>query len=186
MDYNDVKRMVLEEVDPVLKQKKKKEKMKMRILTAAEFLALIVVIIVVLYLLVGTSTISVNSMYPTLHDGNKVIYLRINQEVQRGDVVSIKMADGSVFVKRVVAVAGDNVSIQQGKVYINGNELEDETAYGETVTDGSQEYPLIVEEEHYYVLGDNREVSEDSRSFGTVSKDQIQGKILFYFGKISR
>ena len=184
MDYSDIKKQVLEDVDPVLKQKKKKEKLKMRIMTAAEFLILIAVIVIALYLLVGTSTISGNSMYPTLHNGDKVLYLRINQEIQRGDVVSIEMEDGSIFVKRVVAVAGDNVNIQRGKVYINGNEPEEETAYGETVADGSLEYPLVVEEGHYFVLGDNRELSEDSRAFGTVSKDQIQGRILYYFGKI--
>lgn len=68
-------------------------------------------------MLMGISTVQGNSMYPTLHDQDVVIYKRKNTEYRVGDVVAIKRPNGEEYVKCIVAVAGDTVNIQNGKIY---------------------------------------------------------------------
>ena len=80
-----------------------------------EFVALIVGIMIVFYMLTGISTVQGNSMYPTLHSGDRVIYNRRTADYKAGDVIVLKRPDGEEFVKRIVAVAGDTVNIQNGK-----------------------------------------------------------------------
>ena len=71
----------------------------------------------------GISTVDGNSMYPTLHDKDIVIYNRRCKEYKAGDIVAIARPSGEDYVKRVIAVAGDMVNIQDGKVYVNGEFL---------------------------------------------------------------
>ena len=157
MEMNEIKQKVLEDVDPEIHRLKKKERRKYRALVTVEFVALIAGIMIVFYMLMGISTVQGNSMYPTLHSGDRVIYNRRTADYKAGDVIVLKRPDGEEFVKRIVAVAGDTVNIQNGKVYVNGEEE---------------------------ILGDNREVSEDSRMFGAVSLDDVKGKIVWYMGKL--
>lgn len=81
------------------------------------------------------------------------------------------------FVKRVIGIAGDTVDIKDGKVYVNGKELEEPYIKGDTDTRGL-EYPLVVPEGKLFVLGDNRGYSKDSRNFGCIDKGMIEGKVL--------
>lgn len=101
-------------------------------------------------------------------------------------VIVLKRPDGEEFVKRIVAVAGDTVNIQNGKVYVNGEEKKLDGPVGETKAsdEGDVEYPVTVQDDQVFVLGDNREVSEDSRMFGAVSLDDVKGKIVWYMGKL--
>jgi len=82
------------------------------------------------------------------------------------------------LVKRVIGVPGDEVDIRDGKVYINGEVLEEPYTIGQT-TKREISFPVKVPEGKYFVLGDNREASRDSRSFGFIDKDQIEGKAVF-------
>lgn len=65
-------------------------------------------------------------MYPTLRDKNVVVYKRMNSEFRQGDIVALKQPDGTEYVKRVIAVAGDTVNIQGGEVYVNGEKVGDQ------------------------------------------------------------
>jgi len=86
-------------------------------------------------------------------------------------------------VKRIVAVAGDTVNIEGGVLYVNGAEVDYNFTIGKTSSEGnSVAYPLLIQENEVFVLGDNRENSEDSRSFGPVSISDIKGRLLWYFG----
>lgn len=185
MEIDAIKKKVLEDVDPRIKEIKRKEERRTRLITTVQFLALIVIMLLVFYILMGISTVDGDSMYPTLHDQNKVIYMRSVQEYQPGDIVVVNRPGGEEYVKRIVAVAGDTVNIQSGKLYINGQEREFEADFGETDWMSQElEYPVQVGVSEVFVVGDNREISEDSRTFGPVSTDDIAGKILYYFGKI--
>jgi signal peptidase I len=85
-------------------------------------------------------------------------------------------------VKRVIAVAGDVVDIRGGELYVNDELVENCYGTGETLKqDGAVLYPYTVREGNVFVLGDNRLVSVDSRSFGEVNRIQIRGKIIFCF-----
>lgn len=184
MEIDEIKQKVLEDVDPESRRQKKKERRRYRALVTLEFVGLIAVIMLLFYMIMGISTVQGNSMYPTLHNGDRVIYNRRNADYKAGDVIVLKRPDGEEFVKRIVAVAGDTVNIQNGKLYVNGEEEKVEGAIGETkpADEGEVTYPLTVEDNQVFVLGDNREVSEDSRSFGAVSLDDVKGKIALYLG----
>ncbi len=89
------------------------------------------------------------------------------------------------LVKRIIAIPGDEVDIRNGKVYLNGNELKEDYAKGVTYKREVQ-FPLKVEEGQYFVLGDNREVSKDSRSIGVIEECQIEGKAVFRIWPLSK
>lgn len=129
------------------------------------------------------STVRGSSMQPTLEEGE---WLFINKTIRyagtpgRGDVVVIKESDGDslhpYLVKRVVAVAGDEVYIRSGKLYVNEQEVQEDYT-DSTIEDGWFE-PYTVAANHLFVMGDNRHryASKDSRSFGAVSLAQVEGK----------
>ncbi|NLK87006.1 MAG: signal peptidase I [Clostridiaceae bacterium] len=89
------------------------------------------------------------------------------------------------LVKRVIATAGDEVDIRDGKVYINGKELMEPYVRGETYQ-REQSFPIKLKDGEFFVLGDNREVSKDSRTFGTIDRRQIEGKAVFRFWPLDK
>lgn len=89
------------------------------------------------------------------------------------------------LVKRVIATAGDEVDIRDGKVYINGKELMEPYVRGETYQ-REQSFPIKLKGGEFFVLGDNREVSKDSRTFGTIDRRQIEGKAVFRFWPLDK
>jgi signal peptidase I len=147
----------------------------------------------VLYLLYSYVTrpflVQGNSMTPAYIHNEIVItsILRGNsQSLQRGDVVIFEspVDPEKKLIKRIVGMPGETVSIQKGELYINIDKL-DEKAYlpAETVTkEGSflrEGYLFIIPRNHYFVLGDNRRDSEDSRAWGAIRAKDIIGKIRF-------
>ena len=84
------------------------------------------------------------------------------------------------LVKRVIGLPGDEVDIRDGSVYVNGARLDEPYVKGTTYA-REISFPVTVPEGKYIVFGDNREVSKDSRSFGFIDRDQIEGKALFRF-----
>lgn len=151
---------------------------------AKKFVVLLIVVFAVFRLAIGFSLVKGDSMEPTLESGNLVLYNRLDKDYQRGDVVSVRVPAGEYYVKRVIAIEGDTVDLKDGKVYINGSLLEEPYAEGETYEEaGAVVYPYTLEENQVFVMGDNREVSMDSRAFGAVSERQIKGKLLLYAGK---
>jgi len=94
------------------------------------------------------------------------------------------MASGEYYVKRVIAAGGEEVDIKDGMVYVNKKKLNEPWAEGETFEEtGAVIYPYKVRNGNVFVLGDNRNVSVDSRAFGEVSKRQIKGRIMLRMGK---
>ena len=92
------------------------------------------------------------------------------------------------YIKRVIALPGEHIQIKDGKVYINGNELqEDYLVEGvETRSQGGQFIDLIVPEGTVFVMGDNRGNSGDSRIFGCIPYDKIEGKVVFRFWPLNK
>ncbi len=121
-----------------------------------------------------------NSMTPTLSEGNIVVTVKTT-EFQPGDVIAFYY-NNKLLVKRVIAGPGDWVDIaDDGTVYVNGKELEEpyleEKALGETNID----YPYQVPEDRWFVMGDHRSVSLDSRTkaIGPIAEEQIVGKLVW-------
>jgi signal peptidase I len=135
--------------------------------------------------------VSGDSMYPTFKNGEYIltnlIALRTNG-VNRGDViVFIAPPDPEKdFIKRVIGLPGDRVELENGFVYINGKELNesaylhsDVRSYGGAYLKDNE--PITVPPNDYFVMGDNRPFSSDSREWGLVARNMIIGKSFFVY-----
>jgi len=130
------------------------------------------------------------SMMPSLDDQerifvNKFVY-RL-ESIQRGDIVVFRYPrDASKsYIKRVVGLAGDHIRIDDGLVYVNGNPLEE--GYVPSEFADQRSYPEIVVSAHsYFVLGDHRSMSNDSRDFGPVNRNYIYGKAVFGYWPVDK
>ena len=143
------------------------------------FITVIAVFIIVFRFVIGLSVVGGDSMYPTLKDGQLVIYNRMAGSYQEGDVVAMRVPSGDFYIKRVAAGGGRTVDIHDGALYIDGEAAADEHANGATEEEtGAVIYPYKVRDGNVFVLGDNRAVSKDSRMFGEVNLRQIKGRVV--------
>ncbi len=116
---------------------------------------------------------------------NKFVY-RFEQ-IQRGDIVVFwyPLDPTKSYIKRVVGLPGEAVSIRDGRVYVNDKPLQE--PYIPPAYLDHQSYPVsIVEPNHYFVLGDHRESSNDSRVWGAVDRKYIYGKAVFIYWPVSQ
>ena len=151
--------------------------------TVAVFLAFVLVFSIGM----RTSVIG-DSMEPALHNGQEILMNRILYRISkpsRGDVI-VFLPNGSqnshLYVKRVVGLPGEKVQIREGNVYIDGVLLEEGELFDKIIDPGIAQNEILLESDEYFVLGDNRNNSEDSRSgnIGAVKKDTIIGKAWFH------
>ena len=151
------------------------------------FAAVLLAVVLVFSVGMKVAVIGV-SMEPGLYNGqeilvNKLVY-RLSSP-KRGDVV-VFLPNGnensSYYVKRVVGLPGETIQIIDGYVYIDGRFYAEDESYDMIADAGIAETPLKLGEKEYFVLGDNRNNSEDSRSgnIGTVHADAIEGKAWFH------
>ncbi len=162
-------------------------------LEIVQALALAVIISVVLNLFVVQVTeVRQRSMEPTLHQSDRVLVSKVDYRLgppKAGDIVVFNpTAEATIpFVKRVVAVAGDVVDLREGRLYVNGQVASFPEAHGLTGPQSPQiRYPFTVPPDQFFALGDNREASSDSRSFGAQPDDRIIGKVLLRFWPFDR
>ncbi len=158
-----------------------------------------VFLIIVVFVLFGVFVVQPvvvegTSMLPQLHDGerllvNKLVYYKFESvswgHLERGDIVVFwypKEPDKS-YVKRIIGLPGESVEVRNGKVLINGQELNE--AYLDIEHNQSLPSfpPRKVEEHHFFVMGDNRDNSSDSRYWGLVPEKYIYGKAFFRYWK---
>ncbi|MEZ4813319.1 MAG: signal peptidase I [Caldisericia bacterium] len=128
------------------------------------------------------------SMLPTLMDGDIILVSKLAYsfgEPHRGDIVVFKSPDKDEdLVKRVVGLPGDVIEDNGSTLIINGKVFEKDNirynfdASNYTFRNSSDEDGIILGDNEYYVLGDNREVSRDSRAFGPIEKKLIKGQVL--------
>jgi signal peptidase I len=97
---------------------------------------------------------------------------------QRGDIVVFRPpgSNSDPYIKRIIGLPGDTVEVRDGSVFVNEQRLEENYVSSATYWRGGDDSSLVVPEDEFFMLGDNRENSSDSRSFGTVPKDNIIGK----------
>jgi len=124
------------------------------------------------------------SMLPRLHDGerifvNKLIYYGI-PKLQRGDIVVFWYPNdpSKSYIKRVIGLPGDIVEERNGRIYINGKELEETYLDPQRTLKVENRAPVHIQPHYYYVMGDNRDNSSDSRYWGLVPEKYIYGKAV--------
>ena len=153
-----------------------------------DLIKLLVVVVVILFLMiyiVSVTQVVGNSMYSTLKDGDVLILNKFKYrffDIKRGDIISLENDDTKYLIKRVIGLPGDSISIKDNTLYINGevyieNYLEEGLVYDDFELT-SLGYDVIPDD-MYFVLGDNRADSVDSREIGLISKDDVIGKISF-------
>ncbi len=167
-----------------------------------EWLVAIAIALVLLFVihqfLFLTYSVKGDSMYPTLKDGEKVIVSRINYSlgnIDDGDVIVFHADKKSDYVKRVIGRAGDTVSYKGDTLYVNDKEVKepylDENKLAKTnvlLTENFSVEDLVnsggkakIPDGQLLVLGDNREVSKDSRYFGLIKEEQVVGEVVLRF-----
>jgi signal peptidase I len=131
-----------------------------------------------------------SSMEPGLEDQerifiNKLVYRLEN--IDRGDIVVFRYPRDprKSFIKRVIGLPGDHLRISYGRVFVNGKRVEESYVPAEFLD--SRSYGEIeVPADTYFVLGDHRSMSNDSRDFGPVSRDNIYGKAVFGYWPVEK
>lgn len=154
-----------------------------------ELLPYIIILIVVLLVRTFIATpikVNGNSMYKTL-DGSEFMILNKLAKIDRYDIVVVDTKNDEL-IKRVYGLPGEKISIENNSIYINDKKIEDIYAYGET----SNYESITLGSDEYFILGDNRVVSLDSRTIGPVKEKQIKGTTNFIlypfqrFGKVEK
>ncbi len=158
---------------------------KASVIILQEFLLLLgkIAIILLIFAAVFTFVFGIfryenSSMYPMVKAGDLVVYYRHDKDYSASDTLVLKY-EGEYQVRRVIAVAGDIVNINEDGLSINGAVQKEDSIYEETVRyDTDIEFPLTVPEGCVFVLGDSRENSVDSRMYGCIKAEETCGKVI--------
>jgi signal peptidase I len=161
--------------------------------------------------LIGRFEILQTSMEPNFHEGERVIVSQLGSALpesfggtayaagsaasptstlRRGQVIVFYQAEqgqGDPLIKRLIGLPGDTIAIRDGAVFVNGAGL-DEPYLAENLTTACSNHcgPLTLGPDDYFLMGDNRPVSRDSRSFGPVHADQIIGQVILRYWPLDR
>ncbi len=134
--------------------------------------------------------VSGNSMIPTMHNGDYLITEKVSYKLgdpKRGDIIVLKNPrdESQDFIKRIIAVPGDTIKIEDMAVFVNGGQIPEEYLPPQTPTHTgaylSQRKNIRLDSNEYFVMGDNRDHSSDSREWGPITKQEIVGKAFFRY-----
>lgn len=139
------------------------------------YIAIVILIIIIRIFIITPVRVDGSSMYNTLEDGDILLLYKM-AKIDRYDIVVLdEEYDNEIIIKRIIGLPGETVEIKRGKIYINDEEIADDYAFGDT---GDYEKITLADDE-YFILGDNRLISKDSRYFGPVKESDLMGEAVF-------
>lgn len=139
------------------------------------YVVIVLVVVLIRTFIITPVRVDGGSMNKTLENGDILLLWKLGN-VDREDIIVLdEVMDDEIIIKRVIGMPGETVEIKRGKIYINGEVYEDSYAYGET----SDCEEITLGSDEYFILGDNRLISKDSRYFGSIKEKDIKGKIVF-------
>lgn len=139
------------------------------------YIVIVVVVVLIRTFIITPVRVDGDSMKNTLKNGDILLLYKLSS-IDRFDIIVLdEEKDNEKIIKRVIGLPGETVAIKKGKIYINDKEIDDEYAYGET----SDYNKVTLRDDEYFILGDNRLISKDSRYFGPIKENEIKGKIVF-------
>lgn len=151
-----------------------------------DWLKAIVIAVVTILLLrqfgLATSVVEGESMYPALENGEKIIFNKfvyIVSEPKRGDIIIIQQTDKN-YVKRIVGMPGERIEMKNHTLYIDNEPLEELFVDEHNIQLTGDFGPYEIPDDHYFVIGDNRAISKDSRNgLGFINRSEIIGRSEF-------
>ena len=150
------------------------------------YLVIILVVLVIRTFVITPIVVQGASMEPTLLGNEVMILKKYDTSYERFDIVVVdKSVEGDNLIKRVIGLPGETIRYTDGKLYINDKVVKDKYAYG--ITNDFREIKLGKDE--YFVMGDNRGVSLDSRVLGIIKHNEIEGTVgivIYPFNKIGK
>ena len=139
------------------------------------YIVIVVVVVLIRTFIITPVRVDGDSMKNTLKNGDILLLYKLSS-IDRFDIIVLEEEkDNEKIIKRVIGLPGETVAIKKGKIYINDKVIDDEYAYGET----SDYNKVTLKDDEYFILGDNRLISKDSRYFGPIKDNEIKGKIVF-------
>lgn len=139
------------------------------------YVVIVVVVVLIRTFIITPVRVDGDSMKNTLKNGDILLLYKLSS-INRFDIIVLdEEKDNEKIIKRVIGMPGETVAIKKGKIYINDEVIDDEYAYGET----SDFDKVTLADNEYFILGDNRLISKDSRYFGPIKENEIKGKIVF-------
>lgn len=173
------------ETQPVEKQNDPQKRKRRRMRALRSFLIRLILLAAVVYVLlfhiVGITMMSNRDMSPRLDAGDLILFYRIERNPKLQDIVVIKKAGSDEkYVLRVVASPGDTVEVSDERgLAVNGNtQIEANIFYPTRPYETEIEYPIVLKDNEYFVMADYRNGGKDSRYFGPITQDEIQGVVI--------
>lgn len=139
----------------------------------------IIIFLVIKIFVVDFARVTGNSMNPTLRNNDLLLYLKINNKFNRFDIVIVRV-DDKKYIKRIIGLPGEKIEYKDNKLLVNGKIIEEK--FNSTNTNDFSLNEICpyetIPENKFLILGDNREISNDSRHFGLIDISNIEGKII--------
>jgi signal peptidase I len=138
------------------------------------------------------SLVNGTSMEPTFLDGERLVVSRLHylsNPPKRGEIVvfnAVRPNDSAMLIKRVIGLPGETISLRDGDVYIDGQRLREPYTNGPCTRMSCRQGVTVLGGDEYFIMGDNRNVSVDSRIFGPVPFDHIVGRVVLRFFPLDR
>ena len=143
--------------------------------------AILIIVVFAIYMwVIGMQQVVGTSMNHTLENGDMVLLYKAGykiSDIKRFDVISFYYDETKYLIKRVIGLPGEHIAYKDNKLYVNGEYIEEEIDFITEDFDLKELGYDVIPEDMYFVLGDNREDSLDSREIGLISKDDIIGKV---------
>lgn len=153
------------------------------------FVLALVIALFIRFFLVTPLEINGNSMLPVLHDHDEVL-VRHYGTIKRFDIITFKLANGETYIKRVIGLPGDEIKYENNQLYVNQKKVPEkfltDPNLGETSDFTLDDFftSTKVPARKYFVLGDNRRISQDSRTLGMVDEKWISGRAWIIYWPI--
>ncbi|MDQ3912585.1 MAG: signal peptidase I [Actinomycetota bacterium] len=178
-----------------LREERRRERRGRKLSGPTEFIATILIAFALVFgfvrpFVVEAFYIPSESMVPTLEVGDRVFvnkFIYRFSKPERGDIIVFQSveAEDQTLIKRVVGVEGDEIRVQSGLLFVNG-EAQNEPYLNDAVPTNDFYGPLTVPEDHIFVMGDNRGNSADSRVFGPLPLENVEGEAFLRFWPLSK
>lgn len=174
-------------------QRQARKKLVMKILvTVAEIIVVVLISYLITHHGMTVYTVSGQDMNPTLENGDRILVNKLSyhiHSIKRNDVVVVKQSGlehNYYSAERIIGLPGEKIQIKDGSVYINNEKLKEKYDFSSMENGGLALEPIMLDEDEYFVLCDNRNNGEDSRNanVGNISRENIVGKAWFRMNTI--